>query len=54
MGAVELQVPDVWQVVVAVPLKVYPSLQLYVDAVTVVPVVGDTAPNVGLDNVVVH
>ena len=50
-GAGVLQAPVTRQVEIAVPINVYPVLQRYVDVVPVVPVVGDTAPNVGFDNV---
>ena len=53
-GAGVLQAPVARHVVAAVPLKLYPALQLYEDMEPVVPVVLDTVPNVGLDNVCVH
>ena len=54
MGAPVLQRAVARQVVIAVPLNVYPVLHAYVEMEPVEPVVGETLPNVGFDNVAVH
>ena len=54
MGGAVLQALVERQVVVAVPLSVYPALHLYVEVEPVVPVILETVPNAGLDNGAVH
>jgi len=49
-----LQAPVFRHVVIAVPVKVYPVLQAYVDLDPVVPVVAETVPKAGLTNVGEH